>query len=630
MGARLPRLLSLSGVTGFLLVLYVCFSVYTIGSLVFPARAGEGEVGYRAAVARLGAQSADGVALRFEVAAFVSAYQRPARAFNATRGAAWRGVVAVRGDGGVELDGEPYGEAVAAAGAAGGAGEGAGGAHVAVPSRARDRQPNASAAAPVWAHVFAAPLGKLPGELVAPKTGVDRRRATGLEVAKSFGGQYRRCRLSRARDVPTLERAPRNLLTGELAPWAANYTAVEDKHSRNHWVPELRVRFISEPHAFPQDELIPEVAHYALWNEHREWMPVLHLDEAWVTKGQLPLALNESTPTAPLNVSVGQIGLGRWRLYNLLEQGVGDQLKAMGGGDDELDEVKEMLVLANPKMLALSLLVSVLHMFFEFLAMQADMRWWSARKDKRSLAGISVRSVLMVAFCQVVVFLYVLEQKASTLVIAPMAVSLALEMWKVLRALRGMRFSWSGLKVAEEDAEEDESSGGSKEGEGDEQEEEETVTDKKTDAIIKKPKKAKIDHDTLVKLDESDAKAGWWLNALLYPIAAAYSIYTLVYGYHRGWYAWWIGSLYRVVFVMGFVALTPQLFMNAKLKSVASMPWEAMIYKFFNTFVDDLFAFLIPMPTLHRLACLRDDIIFFIFLYQRQIYSIDPDRPIQL
>merc|ERR1711991_297710 len=55
-------------------------------------------------------------------------------------------------------------------------------------------------------------------------------------------------------------------------------------------------------------------------------------------------------------------------------------------------------------------------------------------------------------------------------------------------------------------------------------------------------------------------------------------------------------------------------------------PWKAMIYKSLNTFTDDLFAFVIKMPLMHRLACLRDDFIFLIFLYQRWIYPIDLTR----
>ena len=51
-----------------------------------------------------------------------------------------------------------------------------------------------------------------------------------------------------------------------------------------------------------------------------------------------------------------------------------------------------------------------------------------------------------------------------------------------------------------------------------------------------------------------------------------------------------------------------------------------MVYKSLGTFIDDLFAFVIKMPWMHRLSCLRDDFIFFIFLYQRWIYPVDKLR----
>ncbi|MPC73607.1 Cleft lip and palate transmembrane protein 1 [Portunus trituberculatus] len=72
--------------------------------------------------------------------------------------------------------------------------------------------------------------------------------------------------------------------------------------------------------------------------------------------------------------------------------------------------------------------------------------------------------------------------------------------------------------------------------------------------------------------------------------------------------------------------MTPQLFINYKLKSVAHLPWRMLTYKALNTFIDDIFAFVIKMPTMYRLGCLRDDVIFFIFLYQRYIYRVDPSR----
>ena len=62
------------------------------------------------------------------------------------------------------------------------------------------------------------------------------------------------------------------------------------------------------------------------------------------------------------------------------------------------------------------------------------------------------------------------------------------------------------------------------------------------------------------------------------------------------------------------------------MKSVAHLPWRMLTYKALNTFIDDIFAFVIKMPTLYRIGCLRDDVIFFIFLYQKWIYPIDPKR----
>jgi hypothetical protein len=42
--------------------------------------------------------------------------------------------------------------------------------------------------------------------------------------------------------------------------------------------------------------------------------------------------------------------------------------------------------------------------------------------------------------------------------------------------------------------------------------------------------------------------------------------------------------------------------------------------------IDDVFSFLVDMPTSHRLACFRDDAVFLVFLYQKYIYKIDKRR----
>lgn len=61
--------------------------------------------------------------------------------------------------------------------------------------------------------------------------------------------------------------------------------------------------------------------------------------------------------------------------------------------------------------------------------------------------------------------------------------------------------------------------------------------------------------------------------------------------------------------------MTPQLFINYKMKSVAHLPWRMLTYKALNTFIDDLFAFVIKMPMMYRIGCLRDGTcLYFEFL----------------
>ena len=108
-----------------------------------------------------------------------------------------------------------------------------------------------------------------------------------------------------------------------------------------------------------------------------------------------------------------------------------------------------------------------------------------------------------------------------------------------------------------------------------------------------------------------------------------------------------INNLSLGVYAFGFLFMLPQLFVNYKvfhislmmiylffvqLKSVAHLPWRAFMYKVcepdplsiftsyiqaFNTFIDDVFAFIITMPTSHRIAVFRDDLVFLVYLYQR-------------
>jgi hypothetical protein len=112
----------------------------------------------------------------------------------------------------------------------------------------------------------------------------------------------------------------------------------------------------------------------------------------------------------------------------------------------------------------------------------------------------------------------------------------------------------------------------------------------------------------------------------MYPLMVIYTIYSAVYNSHKSWYNFVLNTLVGGIYLFGFIQMTPQLYINYKLKSVEHLPQKTLFYKFLNTIIDDLFSFIITMPTMHRISCFRDDIIFVIYLYQRWIYRVDKTR----
>lgn len=132
--------------------------------------------------------------------------------------------------------------------------------------------------------------------------------------------------------------------------------------------------------------------------------------------------------------------------------------------------------------------------------------------------------------------------------------------------------------------------------------------------------------ETEEKTKEYDAVAFKYLYVIAIPLLLAYAAYSVIYDTHKSWYSFVIATLVGSVYAYGFLMMVPSLYINYRLKSVAHLPARAMTYKFLNTFIDDLFAFTIKMPTLHRLATLRDDVIFFVYLYQAYKYKVDYTR----
>jgi hypothetical protein len=266
--------------------------------------------------------------------------------------------------------------------------------------------------------------------------------------------------------------------------------------------------------------------------------------------------------------------------------------------------MKRVLLESDPRLLVVTGLVSLAHMVLETLAFKSDVSFW---RTKNNTEGLSSKTIVFNAGCQVVVLLYLLDNDTSWMVLLSTALSVLVEAWKITKVL-DVEFVpvWKGFVLLTDKRRRVRSLGT-----GDEQ---------------KKERDDDVVSDLSRQTAEHDETAMRYLTYLLIPLVLAYAGYSVTYLEHRGWYSFVVTTLVGAVYAFGFLAMLPQLFINYKLKSVAHMPWRQMTYKALNTVIDDLFAFVIKMPTLHRVAVFRDDVVFAAFLYQRWIYRVDKTR----
>jgi hypothetical protein len=82
--------------------------------------------------------------------------------------------------------------------------------------------------------------------------------------------------------------------------------------------------------------------------------------------------------------------------------------------DGESDELKRVFLEGNPVLLAITMVVSMLHSVFDFLAFKNDVAFW---KENKSMEGLSARSIMINAVCQAIIFLYLLDNDTSMVVL---------------------------------------------------------------------------------------------------------------------------------------------------------------------------------------------------------------------
>lgn len=385
-----------------------------------------------------------------------------------------------------------------------------------------------------------------------------------------------------------------NLLTGktEQSEEEQKKAEVMSYEVLNHWHPNLTINLVDDQTAWQKGSL-PSPLDEAVKFEpiSNTYQPIFFFNDYW-NLGNEFMPINETVQELSFTLTYAPISLFKWQLY-ASQQMRGKWSQMLGGdlfeeGEDDQDSIKQALLETNPILLVITVVVSILHTVFEFLAFKNDIQFWRSRK---SLEGLSVRSVMFNVFQSLVVFLYICDNDTSWVVKMSVGIGLLIEMWKIPKCMN-------------------------------------IDVDRSQKILGILPKVTFSDKGSYVESEtkQYDELAFKYLAWVLFPLLGGYAIYSLVYMEQRGWYSWILSMLYSFLLTFGFIMMTPQLFINYKLKSVAHLPWRMLTYKFINTFIDDLFAFVIRMPTMYRLGCFRDDIIFLVYIYQRWIYRVDPKR----
>lgn len=226
-----------------------------------------------------------------------------------------------------------------------------------------------------------------------------------------------------------------------------------------------------------------------------------------------------------------------------------------GFNDHDFDDIKSFFTTQRLYVLVLTYVISMLHMFFDFLAFKSDVGTVSCTKyscildtsqgctlnvalqasellsmksfilrpshkyagfyrTKTNFAGISSRSLISNFICQLIVYLYLVDNEyTSTVVLTSSGISTLIELWKIKRILK-VTVEWKGLLPM--------------------------VVNKSTSSA---------EDET----DQFDRTAMRWLNIILYPLVVASAVWSLIHHPHKSWWSWAISGLAHCVYTFGFI-----------------------------------------------------------------------------
>jgi hypothetical protein len=189
----------------------------------------------------------------------------------------------------------------------------------------------------------------------------------------------------------------------------------------SYWQPSLNLRLVHDHSVYPSAGIPAQIVeHMRIDPLSKGYYPVVYIDRFWSTKASL-LQINASRTELPLELAYSPIALWKWLMQTQMEQSWKMQESWGMAREGESDEVKRMLTETDPWLLGVTALVSILHSVFDFLAFKNDVAFW---RNNKSTKGISVRTIFINTLMQTVIFLYLLDNETSYMILVSSGVGL--------------------------------------------------------------------------------------------------------------------------------------------------------------------------------------------------------------
>jgi len=289
--------------------------------------------------------------------------------------------------------------------------------------------------------------------------------------------------------------------------------------------------------AMPNGQVYPHLKDQLKFDSAgQDYYPHIYYNDFWTLKEHL-LLINETVENIPLTITFEPLSPWKWQIY--LQMGVSMKMQQAIGSvsEGQEDEFKRLLLETNPYLLGLTMVVSLLHSLFDFLAFKNDIEFW---KTKKNMDGTSVKTIMLNCVFQAIILLYLFDNDTNWLILISSVVGLGIEIWKLKKA----------------------------------------VVFKRTESFPYITFSDRADYVSRTK--EYDDTAMTYLFYASIPLLIGYAVYSVMYETHKSWYSFFVGTAVGFIYTFGFVMMTPQLFINYKLKSVAHMPWKTFMYKALN------------------------------------------------